>query len=75
MDTKVRTNYYVVTKKNHRHIPYKKRVSEADAQKAAKTGKYTYEIWPDNDSFHTSQEVEVEVYQETTTISKVTKKL
>lgn len=72
MDT-IKTKFYVVTKKSHKHIPRRKKVSEAEAKKALITGKYTYEVWPDNDSFHIPQEVEVDVYKETTT--RVTKKL
>ena len=71
MDTKVRTNYYVVPLKSHRGVPKEKMVSEMEAKNAVKTGKYPFEVWPDNDSFHLTIELEVDVYQETITTVKL----
>jgi len=71
MKTEVRTNYYVVPKKSQRGVPEEKNVSEMEAKNAIKTGKHPFEVWPDNDSFHCTIEVEVDVYKETITITKL----
>ena len=71
MESKTTVKYVIHPKgKTPRGTVIPKNVTEEEAKKVIKTGKYTFNIWPDNDCFNYYDTLEAKVIKTTTTVEK-----